>query len=184
MKDKRKATRIAGVLFIVALLASLIGGGLIETAKEQPKLIAGVIMEIVNAVAVLGIGILLFSVLKQFSENAVYAYLGFRIIESLACFSASFVVLTGSTELRVFHSGILIPSFFCGGALIFYTILFRYRLLPRFIAIWGLVGVLLIIFLNVFKPEGQTGLMLALPIVLNEILLGIWLISRGLKIDQ
>jgi hypothetical protein len=61
--------------------------------------------------------------------------------------------------------------------------LYQFKLLPKFISIWGFVGAALILALNVlltFGVEvGSIGLVLALPIISNEIFLGIWLIAKG-----
>jgi len=186
MIASNKAVKVSGVLFLTAMVASLVGGGLIESANEQLILATGVMLEIINALAVLGIGVLLFPVLKRVWRSAAFAYLGFRSVEALVCLSAAILPLIGLTngsELRAFHTGTLIPLFFCGGALIFYTVLFKYRLLPRFIIIWGWAGVLLIVYLNVYQPQGETAMLFALPIILNEIFLGIWLIVKGLNMN-
>lgn len=178
--------KVSGVLFLTAMVASLVGGGLIESANEQSILATGVMLEIINALSVLGIGVLLFPVLKKVWRSAAFAYLGFRSVEALVCLSAAILPLlslTQGTELRAFHTGTLIPLFFCGGALIFYTLLYKYRLLPRLISIWGWVSVLLIIYLNGYQPLGETAMLFALPIILNEIFLGIWLIVKGLNMN-
>ncbi len=177
-----KAIKTAGTLFLLAMVSSLVGGGLIATAKQQSVLLTGAILEVINAISVLGIGVLLFPVLKHVWKSAALAYLGFRSLEALVCFSAAILPLldlANGTNLRSFHTGTLIPLFFCGGALILYTVLFKYRLLPRFICIWGWIGVLLIIYLNVYQPQGEAAMLYALPIILNEIFMGIWLIVKG-----
>ncbi len=187
MISTNKAIKISGVLFLTAMVSSLSGGGLIETATSQSVLIAGVLLEVINALSVLGIGILLFPILKRLWKSAALAYLGFRTLEALVCFSAAILpllALSESTDIRAFHTGTLIPLFFCGGALIFYTVLFKYQLLPRFISIWGWIGVLLIIYLNVYQPQGEGAVLFALPIILNEIFLGIWLIVKGFSTER
>ena len=76
MKSTKITTKIVGALFLTAMVASLVGGGLIESelgfAKFQngvpfnKNLVkAGIFLEIVNALAVAGIGILLFPILKK-----------------------------------------------------------------------------------------------------------------------
>ena len=189
MNSFRKSAKFTGILFLTAMVASLVGGGLLEGTLEntnQLLLIAGVVLEIVNALSVFGIGILMFPVLKNFQENAAKIYLSFRILESLACIAAPLVlVLVVSFHgLRPFFTGTLIPLLFCMGALVLYTMLYTYRLLPRFISIWGFTGVLGIIILNLTNVQSNTGMLLALPIILNEIFLGIWLIVKGFKTEK
>lgn len=177
-----RAISVSGVLFLTAIVTSLLGGGMIESKPGQPLLIIAVFLEVANALSVFGIGILLFPILKQVWKNATHVYLGLRMLEALACLSAALIPLFTFYEnsgLRAFHTGTLIPLFFCCGALIFYTILFKYRLLPRFITVWGWFGVMLIIYLNVNQPQGESAMLFAIPIILNEIFLGIWLMAKG-----
>jgi hypothetical protein len=140
--DRNTARRV-GVLLLAAMVASLVGGGLVESAISAPnylaavaanktQLIVGSLLELVNAIAVVGL---------------------------------------------------LIPIFFCLGALLLYSATYRARLLPRFISIWGLVGVVLALVLNLvllfLELDMAAAMILALPIILNEVFLGIWLIVVG-----
>jgi hypothetical protein len=82
---------------------------------------------------------------------------------------------------------LLIPVFFSVGAVLFYSLLSRSKLIPRFVSVWGLIGVVLILALNLLSTINllevgmSTGLIFALPMILNEIFLGIWLIVKGFK---
>jgi Domain of unknown function (DUF4386) len=75
------------------------------------------------------------------------------------------------------------PLFFSLGAMLFYTLLYRSRLLPCFISVWGFIGAALILIMNIANLGADLGLgvtlVFVLPIILNEIFLGIWLIVRG-----
>jgi hypothetical protein len=79
---------------------------------------------------------------------------------------------------------LLIPIFFSLGALLLYYSLYQTRLLPRFISVWGLVAAVLILTLNLLSTFGLElgmgiSMIFALPIILNEIIMGIWLIAKG-----
>ena len=151
-----------------------------------------------------GIGILLFPVLKKHSEQMAVGYISFRILETISCIVAAIFplsVLALSLEsqaqtkeisnlkilartiltARVDIAGILIPLFFSLGAIIFYIFLYQTKLLPRFISVWGLIGIALILLLNLLNIKSSAGMILALPIILNEIFLGIWLIVKGFR---
>jgi hypothetical protein len=70
------------------------------------------------------------------------------------------------------------------GALLFYTMLYQMKLIPRFISVWGLLGALTVLtttFLDMFaiSVPPTMGLVLGLPMLLNELFLGLWLILRG-----
>lgn len=205
MKSIKNTVRIVGALFLVAMVASLVGGGMIESelgaglfqngvSFNETFINTGVFLEIINTLAVAGIGILLYPILKKKNEQVAIGYVSFRILEMVSCLSAAIVPLliieinreSISAEItdllivsRAQITGIFIPLFFSLGALIFYNFLYKTELLPRFISIWGFIGVALIIVLNLFNFKTSLGMILALPIILNEIFLGIWLITKG-----
>jgi hypothetical protein len=184
MSSIKKTERLTGMLFLVAMVTSLVGGGLIETTKDNSNAFlfaTGIILEIVNAMAVLSIGFLLFPIINKFCKNGARLYLSLRILEFAACLVAPLVLVlhTKSNDLRMLFTGTLIPLFFCSGALVLYTVLYAYHLLPGFISIWGFIGVAGIVLLNLLNVQNSIGMALALPIILNEIFLGIWLIAKG-----
>jgi hypothetical protein len=73
------------------------------------------------------------------------------------------------------------------GALMFYYLLYQSSLIPRFISIWGLIGAPLSLAGGLIAIFGYRAgasmptstMILGLPIMLNEILLGILLIVKG-----
>jgi hypothetical protein len=72
--------------------------------------------------------------------------------------------------------------FFCLGGILWYYLLYGSRLVPRTLAIWGLVAVclLLIPVLLVLYHRDSTPLMvLGLPYAPFELVLGVWLIVKG-----
>jgi hypothetical protein len=92
----RRTARIVGALFLIAMVASLLGGGLVESviaasgylmavSANEAQVITGVLLELINGIAVLGIGVLMFPILKRHNETIALGYLGFRIIESVFC---------------------------------------------------------------------------------------------------
>ncbi len=165
----------------------------------------------VNAIAVLGIGVLMVPILKAYSENMACGYLGFRIVEAVFCSTIvvgplALLILSqnplhaaalGTESINVLGTlamaaresiaKLLIPLFFCLGALVLYTSLYQARLLPRFIAVWGLAAVALMLTFNLFSLTFEfdlsVALIFALPIIVNEIFMGIWLIVRGFNVS-
>jgi len=218
MDSNKKVAIFAGALFLMAMVASLLGGGLIDSILSAPdylmavseneiQVIIGVLLELINAIAVVGIGVLMFPILKQHNESIAVGYLGIRIVEAVFCTvivisplslitlsqeylkasaaDAAYYQTVGVLSIaeRASVIGLLIPVFFSLGALLFYYLLYQSKLLPRFISVWGLIAAVLILILNLlslnFEAGISIGLILALPIILNEIFLGIWLIVKG-----
>ena len=219
MNSTKKTAIIVGVLFLTAMVASLLGGGLLESIINDPdylinvsasatQVLIGMFLELINGIAVVGIAVMMFPILKQHNESIAFGYLGFRIIESVCCIASAISPLSlitlsqeyvqaGAPDTSYFQTlgtlsmaershlaGLLIPVFFSLGALLFYYLLYRSKLIPRFISVWGLIGVALVLTLNLLGTFGiSTGMILALPIILNEIFLGIWLIVKGFNLS-
>jgi len=217
MTSERKTAIAVGTLFLVAMVASLLGGGMVGSAVgdaslpagvmgSQTQLAAGILLELVNAVAVLLIGVLMLPVLRPHGENLARGYLGFRTVEAVFCSAiviGPLVLLSSSREVapsgpaavaaeavgilamaqRLAIAGLLVPVFFCLGAFVLYAALYRTRLLPRTISVWGLVATALVLGMNLaalwVEAPAAVMMALALPIILNEIVMGIWLIARG-----
>lgn len=213
MSANKKTAATVGTLFLVAMVASLVGGGLVESVISAPEpfaavsenktlLVVGVLLELVNAIAVVGIGVLMFTVLKRHNETHAVGYLSLRVVEAVFC---SLIVVTplslirlGQNQLqasaalsiaeRASISGLLVPVFFSLGALLFYFSLYQSKLLPRFIPVWGLAAAVLILTLNLLSNFGlelgvEISMVFALPIILNEIFMGIWLIVKGFNLS-
>jgi len=218
MNTYRRTAILVGALFLTAMAASLVGGGLVESAISAPhylaavaanetQLIAGLLLELVNAVAVLGIGVLMVPILGSYNETMARGYLGFRVVEAVFCSAivigplALLILSQNPAQAAVLgadainavgalamaqRAGIvelLIPLFFCLGAAVLYTALYQARLLPRFISLWGLLGTALVLTLNLVSLfvefDLSVAMIFALPIILNEIVMGIWLIVKG-----
>jgi len=218
MSNNDKTTaRIVGALFLIAMAASLIGAGFIEPFLTAPDTIStgsvnsslvlsGVLLELLNGIAVIGIAVMMFPIFKKFNEALALGYVAFRIIEAVIIFAAlisplALVALSqeytsAGTADSSYFSGIwasfvtlrtilaaqMLGIFFGLAALLFYYLLYQSKLLPRFITIWGLIATILILSWNLLELVGLSisfGLFLALPIILNEIFMGIWLIVKG-----
>jgi len=215
MTTTRRAAAIVGTSFIVAMVASLLGGAMVEGVVAEPDYLAraaggpatlstGVALELVNALAVVLIAVALYPIVKRNSEGLALGYVGFRIVEAAALVAAAIIPIrivglgrqvaaaeavarsdlgvVGDQLLatRAWLAGVPVPLFFCLGAVLLYGWLIRSRMLPRFIPIWGLVGVVGIALVNLVDVgTTTTAMILALPIILNELFMGGWLLFRG-----
>jgi hypothetical protein len=214
MISNRRTASAVGALFLVAMAASLLGGGMVQAvlsasepiaaaAGNETLLVAGVLLELVNAVAVVGIGVLMFTVLRRHNETQAAGYLSLRIAEAVFCSlivvsplsliglgqaGADAVQLQAAGALSIAErasiSGLLVPVFFNLGALLLYFSLYQSKLLSRFTPIWGLAAAVLILASNLpstfgLEPGMGISMIFALPIILNEIFMGIWLVAKG-----
>ena len=74
-------------------------------------------------------------------------------------------------------SSVAIP--FALGALMFSVLLFRWRLVPRWLSTWALVGAALYIGAPVGSMFGLSLGVLMGPLALQEMVMAVWLIARG-----
>ena len=65
-------------------------------------------------------------------------------------------------------------------ALIFYYLLYQSELIPRWLSVWGLIGATLMLAMGLLRMFGRSAVIyLAIPIILNELVLAVWLIVIG-----
>lgn len=70
------------------------------------------------------------------------------------------------------------------GALIFYIMLFQSELVPRWLSGWGLVGATLILAMGLLRMYGHPVVYLAIPIILNELVLAVWFVVKGFNSSE
>lgn len=215
--SERTTAIIVGALFLIAMVTSLVGAGLIEAALTGPdyladmatnegSLTAGVVLELINGICVVGIAFMMFPILRRLNEGLALGYAAFRLIEAVIIIAAvisplalvalgqefaaagpaeaaSFQAVAGSlVAIRSHLAGQLLGIFFSLAALIFYALVYQSALVPRFLSVWGLIAAFLILVWNGLELLGfsiSAGIVFGLPIILNEIVLGIWLIAKG-----
>lgn len=217
MQPNRRWPVTAGVLFIVATLASLLGTAIERPVLTRPDYLtrmsenmnqvsAGGLMELVAAGASVSIAISLYPALKRSSAGLALGAVVFRTIEAVmyATGAASLLSLLGVAErfaaaapaerawtmaiadsvVGIRQEAILAGVFaFVVGALMYYSVFYRARIVPRWLAGWGIAGVLLLLaacLSALFTRNPVTSYtILILPIAVQEMVLAVWLISRG-----
>jgi len=181
---------------------------LANISANEVKVIIAMLLDLVTGASVFGISVILFPILKKHSESIALWYLGLRLTEwVIALLSGMFLLTVLVISKDYVHASIQETSFlqtlseyflnlrgsirnlmllcFCLSASMFYFLLFRSRLLPRFISVWGLIGVILLFaeILSSIFGSSLGGIMLMLPMGLNEIFLGVWLIVKGFNLS-
>jgi hypothetical protein len=88
----RKTAMIVGVLFAVATIAGTIGAifigpitddpdYLVNTSAHENEVALGALLTLIMGVAVVGIAVMMFPILKKVNEGLALAYVGFRTLE-------------------------------------------------------------------------------------------------------
>ena len=219
MNSARSTARYVGSAFLISNVTFILGAVVLVEAilgapdylslasANRAQIILGVLFEWINAIAFVGIAVLMFPILRRRFESLALAYVGFRIVEfvtqiladvgalSLLLLSEEFVkagspassafLTVGATLLDVrFWSFQMLYLIFSLSGLLFYYMLYRTDLIPRFVSIWGLAGAALVLFQTLVDMFGLTldpsiSVITGLPMLLNELFLGIWLIAKG-----
>lgn len=189
----------------------------LELAHPQRATIAaGLIIELVGILAIPLIAIFLFPVLRRQHEALALGYVGMRVLEAvplLAVTGNMFSLLDvseqylaqGAADAAQWQSlGVSIQTLsestfltsvgfvFPVGALILYSMLFRNRLVPRFISGWGFLAAALLLGASVLNPFGvfegvsptAVEVIVAGPIAVQEMVLAVWLIAKGFDPEQ
>jgi Domain of unknown function (DUF4386) len=206
-------TATVASLVSTALLNSILNSSryLMEIASHQDRVVLGTFFELIAAFASAGIAISLYPVLRPRGEGLALGAVGFRVIEgALYVVSALAVLLllrlgqdvgvagrapgsqmTGAL-LRTLRdqSGLTGVMAFCAGASMYYYVLYRSILIPRWLSGWGLAGTALALVaatLVLFRATGYmstTQVVLSIPIGVNELVLAGWLIVRGFSAPE
>jgi len=178
------------------------------SANETPVLI-GALAEFIMAVACASIGIALYPVLRRYHEGLALGAAGFRIMEGVfgivgviglilllalsqefaqaGAPSSSYFQTLGALILagRDWVSNVAMLITWCIGALMYYSIFYQTKLLPRWLAGWGLIGCTLtiiasmLVMFRVIHSFETTQVVMNLPIALQEMVMAVWLIVKG-----
>ena len=183
---------------------------LTEIAANEGRVLWGALLQSIGAIACTGIALALYSVLRGHNHGLAIGSVGFRTIEGVlhilvaVCWlllvtlsreaaragmpGASASAVTGA--LLIAGPDWLAPLAllaFGAGAFCYYWVFYQTRLIPRWLSAWGLVAIVmvmvsaLLILLEIIEAFSTPQLVLALPIAVQEMVLAIWLITKGLN---
>jgi len=220
MKTNKNSANAAGILFILAAVAAIIGRILygpvltdsdyiIAGTAHEPQILWGVFFEILTAFAVIGTPIALFPVLKRYNQGMAIATVSFRLLEATMIIIGILCLLTivslshefakeihpntasylmANKSLLALHKWTFLygpnlalgPSTFMTGYL-----LYKSKLVPRFISILGMIGgptifmCAVLVTFGLFPQLSLWGGLMAVPVFVYEMSLAIRLLARG-----
>lgn len=179
--------------------------------SKSATLTGGMVLWLVNNIGIVFIGLLMFPILRKQSESLALGYVSLRMFEGIfmtvgVIFAMLLIPLSQefirarATDLSSYQAigsvikyaeSLFLNTFqliFLGlGGVIFTSMLYRSKLVPRVIAVVGIIGYSLLIpafLLSIFgivdSTPGGPGTLLAVPVAFFEILLmPIWLYAKG-----
>ena len=201
---------VAGILSVVVTGPVLTDPlDLARVAANANPLIAGMLLVLAMGFALAMVPALMFPILKKQSEALAIGYVVFRGALEMVAYMAMVLnwafllivsrqfVQAGAPAGSYFQAlgalstpanawigqiGTLVFTF---GAVMFYWVLYRSKLVPRWISAWGLVGAIpylvaaFLIMFGLTSDKDTLDTVLRMPIALQEMVLAVWLIAKG-----
>lgn len=210
----KTVARAVGALFLLATGAYIFGGGLVDSVLNAPdfllqahanhtQIVTGVMLQFVTAAANVLIGILMFGILRRYSESIALGYVVTRIFDGIGVLlagigSLSLIALGGQAAqaggsdasslqalgtLVMTHSGLTFDITMIAlavGGMPFCYLLYRVRLIPRPLAALGFIGYLSLFGGGVVELFGYDLAMVQyIPGGIFEAALPFWLFFKG-----
>ena len=196
----------------VAVTEPVLGSGdlLTGVSAHKTQVLLGALLVLVMGVAVVGLSVAAYPVLRRRSQGLALGYVASRTVEAMlyalgAISLISLVVLSeqyvaapapdatsfgAMAEVLVSvrdwgTAAVLDTAVFPVGALILYSLLYRARLVPRWLSAWGLVGAVLylaggvLLALDLVGASSAALVLSNVPLGVNELVLAVWLIAKG-----
>ena len=178
-------------------------------AAHDDRVVAGALVEFVWAITAAGIAIGLYPVLRKHNRGVALGSVAARTVEGALVLVGMIGLLTllsvsrqsvagapgyassfeavGSSLLaaRDWTHGYVMSLAWLAGAFMYYCLLYKARLVPRWLSGWGLVGAALCLGATVYSGFTQhlgltpVNLVANSLIFVQEIALGVWLIAKG-----
>ncbi|MGE5601925.1 MAG: DUF4386 domain-containing protein [Nitrososphaerales archaeon] len=200
---------VAGVLSRV--LSQSLGAAadpLAAAAANANQVIVASLCVMVMCLALAMVPVVLYPVLRRHSEVLALGYVVFRggletVAGLLTPIAWLLLVALGQLHVQGPDAGAsslqtaaallwepgavssILSIVFCLGAAMFYTVLYRSRLVPRWLSVWGLAGLLpylaaafMVMFAGLDEKSSSATLMY-LPLAVQEMVLAVWLIVKG-----
>ncbi|MEZ4662326.1 MAG: DUF4386 domain-containing protein [Caldilineaceae bacterium] len=179
------------------------------TYPNRATVTIGVLLEFVIVLAMPLIPVFAFPVLRRHNEALAIGYIVFRALESvviiavaeinkLSLIGVSKAYLQGGADAGYFEAigtsiqaatywgdagGLLYVLLFGVGGLLFYTLLYQSRLIPRWLSAWGWIAIVMILIGALLGPFMEftlaMTLVVVLPIAVQEMVMALWLIVKG-----
>jgi hypothetical protein len=182
---------------------------LVDVSTNANQVATAALLLIIGGAAAPGIAISLYPVLRKYNAGLALGSVCFRVIEGVFYIAAPIGLLllitlsqefvkAGAPDSSYFQTlGVLVVAgfrwvgnvgatlAFSIGCLLYYIIFYRTKLVPRWLSGWGLVaGVLtmlscLLVMFGLIAPFSTEQIVLAIPMLPQEMVLAVWLIVKG-----
>jgi hypothetical protein len=202
---------VAGVLsMVVSAPVRDAGDPLAAAAVHSDAVVTGALLVLIMGLSLAFVPVVLFPVLRRVDEVLAIGYLIVRGAVETVCYvllAIIWLLLVPLGEAMSAGPGTASPTgvrlgslvidsdaandvrglVFCLGAVMFNFLLYRSRIVPRWIALWGLMAIpfyaaahLLAMYgvIGAVSPEQE---LMFMPIAIQEMVLAVWMIARGFR---
>jgi len=176
---------------------------LVAIAENPLRLRISIFLDLISSAGIIPLAVLLYVKLREYNHVVALLGLGWWLAEAIILAVSKISLLTlltlsqkyvapgsGETFLVDALADVLVGSgrwgytvillFFGLGGLMFYSLYYTSRVIPRSLSQWGLVAVLLVLVGGVLFIFGmEPGIFLFLPNILFELTLCVWLLLKG-----
>jgi hypothetical protein len=198
---------VAGVLSIAPAVDA--ADYLLKASSNANQVLFGALFQFIMTIAYVGFAITLYPILRKHMESLATGFLSFRIIAAvlnIIGFTSLLLILslsqqyvkTGTPDSSYFqtlgdllrsgrdfvnHVAMILAT--SVGGFMFYLLLFKTKLIPRWLSLWGFIGTIFTIFASILVMFHMidiitsTYIVLNFPLILLEIVLAIWFILKG-----
>jgi hypothetical protein len=186
---------------------------LLKVSANGNQIITGALLVLMMGLALALVPVIMFPILNKHHEALAVGYVVFRgALETVSyiAMAISWLLLlilsqeyvkAGAPDASYFQTlGVLVLKgndsirsvleiVFPLGALLFYTVLYQSKLIPRWISGWGLIAAILWLavgllgMFHVITPMSTIQVVLSLPIALQEMVMAVWLIVKGFNLS-
>lgn len=179
------------------------GATMQRIAAAPGVLQATILLDTLTGLGVIFLGAVLFATLRKRHEKIALTALGFYVLEATlliasrsdafsllrlgqayAAAPASDILLLGQVayETMDFVGNTLHMVAFCFGAILFYLLLDKARIVPRWMSLWGLFAVFPLLIGSIVQVFGHSvPFVLYLPYVPFELVVGVWILIKGVE---
>lgn len=185
---------------------------LTRVAAHSTQVEVGVLLASVASLTAPAIAVALYPVVRRVGEARAVGAVAFRAVEGMSYLASAMLVLSlvslsrdyvtagrpaqaqysrvGDTVLSTYRAlgNVALLLAFAIGGFLYYSAFYEARLVPRWLSGWGIVGVValsvaaVLVILHVIAAESATQFALAAPIGVQEMVLAVWLITKGFAV--
>jgi hypothetical protein len=181
---------------------------LTKVTSNQNQIITGALLVLIMGFGLAMIPVMMFPIFRKYNEALALGAIVFRgVLEAvtyIAIVISWLLLLTLSREyikagapdassFQILGTLLLeaddwiaqiLAIVFSIGALAIYYLFYQSKLIPRWLSIWGLIGAILYLAAPLLAMFGFVSEILMAPLALQEMVLAVWLIVKGLNSSE